>query len=228
MIVPEMAPILVIGASRGIGLEFVRQYRAGGARVIGTYRRQDDAEKLRALGADALPLDVLDAVSIADFGARLAGETLQAAILNAGVYGPRSEGLATPEQDDFDRVMRTNVLAAMRLIPLLAPRIAPGGTLAVLSSRMGSISLTHSSFGWLYRASKAALNSVLKVASIELGARGIVCIALHPGWVRTDMGGSAADLDVADSVVGVRRVIDAAAAADNGGFFSYDGEPLAW
>ena len=220
--------VLVVGASRGIGLEFVRQYRADGARVLATHRAAADAARLRALGAEPLPLDVLDAGAIAGLGRRLAGERLDVAIFNAGVFGPRTPGVVAPEAEAFDMVMHTNVLAAMRLIPLLAPALAGGGRLAVLSSRMGSLSLMQSSSGWLYRASKAALNAALKAASIELGAQGIVCVALHPGWVRTDMGGAGADIDAADSVAGMRRVIAAADAASNGGFFDYGGERLAW
>jgi NAD(P)-dependent dehydrogenase (short-subunit alcohol dehydrogenase family) len=222
------AAVLVVGASRGIGLEFVRQYRGEGVRVLATHRAAADAVRLRALGAEPLPLDVLDAGAVAGLGRRLAGERLDAAILNAGLYGPRTPGVVAPEAEAFDAVMHTNVLAAMRLIPLLAPALAGGGRLAVLSSRMGSLLLMQSSSGWLYRASKAALNAVLKAASIELGAQGIVCVALHPGWVRTDMGGAGADVDVADSVAGMRRVIAAADAASNGGFFDYGGERLAW
>ena len=221
--------VLVVGASRGIGLEFVRQYRADGARVIATHRAPADAACLRALGAEPRLLDVLDAAAIARLGRLLAGERLGTAVISAGVYGPRTSGLVAPESEAFDAVMRTNVLAAMRLIPALVPPLAAArGTLAVLSSRMGSVSLMQSSSGWLYRASKAALNSVLKAASIELGAQGIVCVALHPGWVRTGMGGSGADLQVAESVAGMRRVIAAADASRNGGFFNHDGEPLAW
>jgi len=221
--------VLVAGASRGIGLEFVRQYRAEGARVIATHRAPSDAACLRAMGAEPLQLDVLDAAAIAWLGRKLAGEQLRVAVINAGIYGPRTQGLAAPEEEEFDAVMHTNVLAAMRLIPLLAPPLAAArGRLAVLSSRMGSVSLMQSSSGWLYRASKAALNAVLKAASIELSAQGIVCVALHPGWVRTDMGGAGADIDVADSVAGMRRAIAAADASHNGGFFNYDGERLAW
>jgi NAD(P)-dependent dehydrogenase (short-subunit alcohol dehydrogenase family) len=221
--------VLVVGASRGIGLEFARQYAAAGARVIGTFRAPADAAKLQALGAHAEALDLLDAAATAAFGARLAGETLHLAILCAGVYGPRSEGLAVPSDDDFDQVMHTNVRAPMRLIPLLAPALrAGGGRLAVLSSRMGSVSLMQSTAGWLYRASKAAVNSVLKTASIELGPQGIVCLALHPGWVRTDMGGAAATLEATDSVAGMRRLLAAADASFNGRFFNYDGTELTW
>jgi len=225
----QTAPaVLVVGASRGIGLEFARQYRADGARVIATYRREEDGERLRALGVQPQRLDVRDEAEIAGFGERLGGEILQVAILNAGVYGPRTEGLAVPSGNDFDLVMHTNVLAAMRLIPLLAPKLAAGGTLAVVSSRMGSVSLMQSTSGWLYRASKSALNGVLKAASLELGKQGVTCIALHPGWVRTDLGGPGATVDVADSVAGMRRLLATAEASCNGQFFNYDGEPLTW
>ena len=221
--------VLVVGASRGIGLEFVRQYLAEGRRVIATHRDPAHAAPLRALGAEPRLLDVLDASAIARLGRLLAGERLAVAIVNAGIFGPRTQGLAAPEPADFDAVMHTNVLAAMRLIPALAPPLAAArGRLAVLSSRMGSLSLMQSSSGWLYRASKAALNGVLKAASVDLGAQGIVCLALHPGWVRTDMGGAGADIDAAVSVTGMRRVIEAADAAANGGFFDYAGERLAW
>jgi len=221
--------VLVVGASRGIGLEFVRQYLAEGARVIATHRSPALAAPLRALGAEPRLLDVLDESAVARLGRLLAGDRLAVAIVNAGIYGPRTQGLVAPAAGDFDAVMHTNVLAAMRLIPVLAaPLAAARGRLAVLSSRMGSLSLMQSSSGWLYRASKAALNGVLRAASVELGAQGIVCLALHPGWVRTDMGGAGADIVAADSVAGMRRVIAAADASANGGFFDYRGEPLSW
>jgi NAD(P)-dependent dehydrogenase (short-subunit alcohol dehydrogenase family) len=221
--------VLVVGASRGIGLEFVRQYLADGARVIATHRDPVLAAPLRARGVEPLLLDVLDGPGIARLGRLLAGDRLAVAIINAGVYGPRTQGLVAPEAEDFDAVMHTNVLAAMRLIPVLAPPLAAArGRLAVLSSRMGSLSLMQSSSGWLYRASKAALNAVLKAASVELGAQGIVCLALHPGWVRTQMGGAGAEINVADSVAGLRRVIATADASSNGGFINYDGTQIAW
>jgi NAD(P)-dependent dehydrogenase (short-subunit alcohol dehydrogenase family) len=221
--------VLVVGASRGIGLEFVRQYLADGARVIATHRDPVLAAPLRARGVEPLLLDVLDGPGIARLGRLLAGDRLAVAIINAGLYGPRTQGLVAPEAEDFDAVMHTNVLAAMRLIPVLAPPLAAArGRLAVLSSRMGSLSLMQSSSGWLYRASKAALNAVLKAASVELGAQGIVCLALHPGWVRTQMGGAGAEINVADSVAGMRRVIATADASSNGGFINYDGTQIAW
>jgi NAD(P)-dependent dehydrogenase (short-subunit alcohol dehydrogenase family) len=224
-----MATVLVIGASRGIGLEFVRQYAAEGARVIGTVRRTEDAARLRDIGARPLLLDVVDEATVAEFGVQLHGEKLDVAIYNAGVYGPRTSAIAAPGGLDFDSVMHTNVRAPMQLIPQLVPGLAAtGGKFALVSSRMGSISLMSSTSGWLYRTSKAAANAALRAAAIELGTQGIVCIAFHPGWVRTDMGGAGADIDAATSVAGMRRVLATANASQNGKFLNFNGEQLAW
>lgn len=222
-----MATVLVIGASRGIGLEFAHQYAEAGARVIATARDAAGLQRLRALGAQALALDVTDAASASGLGWRIDGGEFDVAIVAAGVYGPRTSGLEPPSQADFDAVMHTNVLGAMRVLPQIADNLAPGARLAVISSRMGSIGLRAASSGWLYRASKAALNSVLKDASLVLAGRA-VCVALHPGWVRTDMGGAGAEIEVADSAAGLRRMLAALTPADNGGFFNVDGTPLAW
>ena len=224
-----MATILIVGATRGIGREFVRQYASQGDRVIATFRRAQDADALRALGARALPLDILEPDSIAALGQQLDGQPIDLALLVAGVYGPDTTDLSPPSREQFDEVMRTNVLAPMQLISILAQSLeAAQGKLAVLSSRLGSIGLASETGAWLYRASKAALNSVIKSASIRLGARGVVCMALSPGWVRTDMGGPSAPLDVRDSVAALRRVIAAANRSHNGRFLHYTGEQLEW
>ncbi len=224
-----MPTVLVVGATRGIGLEFARQYAADGSRVIATFRRPQDAETLRALGARALRLDALDPDSIAALGQQLDGQPIDVALLVAGVYGPDTIDLSPPSREQFDRVMHTNVLAPMQLIPLLVQSLeAAQGKLAVISSRRGSIGLATDTNSWLYRASKAGLNSAVKSASIQLGARGVVCMALSPGWVRTDMGGPSAPLDVRDSVAALRRVIAAANRSHNGRFLQYTGEQLEW
>lgn len=224
-----MATVLIIGASRGIGLEFARQYAADGARVVATVRRAEDTAKLRELGAKPLLLDVVDEATVAEFGVQLHGEKIDVAIYNAGVYGPRTSAIAAPGGLDFDAVMHTNVRAPMQLIPQLVPGLAAaGGRLALISSRMGSISLMSSTSGWLYRASKAAANAALRSMSLELGPHGIVCVAFHPGWVRTEMGGAGADIDAATSVAGMRRVLASANASQNGKFLNFNGEQLSW
>jgi NAD(P)-dependent dehydrogenase (short-subunit alcohol dehydrogenase family) len=222
-----MKRVLIVGASRGIGLELVRQYRADGDAVTATARSDDGLQRIEALGARALRLDVATTAGAAALAWPIDGEVFDVVVLSAGVYGPRTTGLQTPTEDEFDAVMHTNVLGAMRLLPQLVDALAPGARLAVISSRMGSIGMRGSTAGWLYRASKAALNSVLKDVSLVLAGRAI-CVALHPGWVRTDMGGSEADIDVATSVSDMRRTLAALQPADNGGFFNHDGQPLRW
>ncbi|HEY9024802.1 MAG TPA: SDR family oxidoreductase, partial [Burkholderiaceae bacterium] len=209
-----------------------RQYRAEGARVVATARDDEGLARLSSLGAKALRLDVLDAASAAGLGWQLDGEAFDVAIVNAGVSGRRAQGLDAPAQDDFDHVMRTNVLGPMRVLPVVGEALARprDGTLpvvAVLTSRMGSMGLRTNPSHWLYRASKAAANSVLKDASLALAGRA-TCLALHPGWVRTDMGGAGADINAETSVAGMRRVIAEATPAQTGSFLNYDGAPLKW
>lgn len=218
---------IVIGASRGIGHEFVRQYRAESWQVTATARSEAALADLRALGATALELDVASAESTSRLAWQIDGLAFDIAIVCAGVYGPRSGGLQPPAEADFDAVMHTNVLGAMRVLPQLAEALAPGAKVAVISSRMGSMGLRTSASGWLYRASKAALNSVLKDASLVLGERA-VCVAVHPGWVRTDMGGAGADLALVDSVADMRRTLAALAPEHNGAFLNHDGQALPW
>ncbi len=225
-----MPTALVIGASRGIGLEFTRQYLAGGWTVFATHRSESDRVALRDLGAHTLKLDVHDASDRSGLAWQLDGERLEVAILNAGVYGPRNSTIQNPPTDEqFDLAMRTNVLAAMRLVPILVPLLAPvRGTLAFVSSRMGSIAEANASYGMLYRVSKAAVNMLAKLAHAEYSPLGLRVLTLHPGWVRTDMGGPNADVEVADSIAGMRRVIGDAAAFPSGCYFDWRGQSLAW
>jgi NAD(P)-dependent dehydrogenase (short-subunit alcohol dehydrogenase family) len=220
-----MALALIIGASRGIGLELVRQYLADGWRVIATARKKEDVEMLATMGAEAHKLDVTNVEAVAGLGWKLDGEEPDVAILNAGIYGPRTDGF--PMQTDFDAVMHTNVLAAMRLLPIIAPLVsAARGKLAVMSSRMGSLSERNGSSGSLYRASKAALNSVLIDTAHQ--NPGATCAALHPGWVRTDMGGPGATLALEDSARGIRRVLSQLPASEQPVYRDYDGTPIGW
>ncbi|MBW9104433.1 SDR family oxidoreductase [Paraburkholderia phenoliruptrix] len=225
-----MKTVLIVGASRGIGQEFVRQYKESGWRVLATARDGAALDALSQLGAQPYSVDVTEPADIAALGWKLDGEHVDLAIVVSGVYGPRSEGIETITAEDFDHVMHTNVRGPMQLMPILLPLVEEtGGVLAVISSRMGSIADPSGTSGWLYRVSKAALNDALKLASLE--AQRATCVSLHPGWVQTDMGGAQAAVHPTRSVSGMREVLAQAAAsreAFNGRFYQYDSTQLDW
>mgnify|MGYP000240480307 CR=1 FL=1 len=181
---------------------------------------------LRAQRATAIALDVTSAESTSRLAWQLDGAAFDVIVHVAGVL-KRQTGLEPPTDADFDHTMHANVLAPMRVLPQLVDKLAPGAKLALISSKMGSMGARNATSSWLYRASKAAANSVLKDISLEWAGKA-VCVSFHPGWVRTDMGGAGADIGVEDSVAGMRRVIAGLAAQDNGRFLNYDGSEIPW
>jgi NAD(P)-dependent dehydrogenase (short-subunit alcohol dehydrogenase family) len=217
--------VLVIGGSRGIGHEFVRQYLAAGDTVIATARDAEALQELESLGAKPLKVDVTDPASISGLGWQLDGEKLDLALYVAGVY-THGGAKEPPSQAEFDRAMRTNVLGAMQAIPQVAPMVeAAAGSFVFVTSQMGRIADVDNSYGWVYRASKAALN--MAVVSAQPDYPQATFVAINPGWVQTDMGGAGAPLKVQDSVAAMRRAIASITAADRGAFINYDGERFA-
>jgi NAD(P)-dependent dehydrogenase (short-subunit alcohol dehydrogenase family) len=223
-----MALALITGANRGLGLEFARQYVRDGWRVIGCCRDPDAALDLANAGAEVMKMDVTQVADITAASKRLAGTNIDVLVCNAGVSGTRAPVLNAVTQADFDQVMRTNVLGPMWLSSSFADCMLAGGKIAYVSSRMGSIGAMSNAGSALYRASKAALNAVVKAVALELASRDVTAIALHPGWVKTDMGGSGADIDAPTSIAGMRAVIERAEPSVSGHFFDYTGKEIPW
>ena len=220
-----MKSILIIGASRGIGLELVRQYTEDGRRVIATVRDDAGRERVQALGADVLTVDVAHPASVSGLAWQLDGEKLDLAIYVAGIIR-RPNALTPPTQQDFDAVMHTNVLGAMQAIPQVAPLVeAAQGRFAFISSELGRIGGVASSHTWLYRVSKAALN--MAVASAQHDYPRATLVALHPGWVQTEMGGEQAPLTAPESVAAMRATLARLTPAHKGQFLQRDGTPFA-
>jgi len=216
-----MSTVLVLGASRGIGLELVRQYREAGQRVIATARDAAGLSRLTGLGAMALKVDVAQPASISGLAWQLDGEKLDTAIYVAGVIS-RADARTPPTQPEFDHLMHTNVLGAMQALPQVAPLVeAAHGRFGFISSDMGRIQGVESSYSWTYRVSKAALNMV--VASARHDYPRAILAALSPGWVQTDMGGDQAPLTVQASAQALRQTLARLTPADSGGFFQVDG-----
>jgi NAD(P)-dependent dehydrogenase (short-subunit alcohol dehydrogenase family) len=224
-----MPTILIVGASRGLGLEFVRQFSAAGWRAIGTVRDMARGADVSKAGGEVYLCDVTDPASVERLGARLAKDSIDVLVCNAGIYSGRDWKLGGTDYADFEQILRTNTLAPLRVVEALVEPVARGAQkkIVLMSSRMGSNA--QSSGGSMpYRVSKAALNSVAKNLSIELAPRGITTVCTHPGWVRTDMGGASAAIDPAESIAGLRKVIEGLKPSDNGKFFNYDGSELPW
>lgn len=222
-----MPNALIIGASRGIGHELVRQLGAQGWNVFATARTDEALDALRDMNAQAFNLDVAKPESLAGLGWQLDGEKFDLAIYVAGVFGPREGSRTPPTRQDFDLVMHTNVLGAMQAMPMIAPMVeAAKGKFIFISSDMGSVGEASNSYGWIYRSSKAALNMVVKSAVPDYPEATMA--VLHPGWVRTDMGGEGAPLSVEESVRGVLQVIAALQKEESGAYRNYAGKHIAW
>ena len=236
MATPQARTVLVTGANRGLGLEFVRQYAGDGWKVWAACRSPKSAKELKALqaqhadGISILALDVTDSDSIRSAAAQLRGEPIDLLLNNAGVGGPPAQKIGSLDYAAWARVIDANVLGPARVVEAFVGNVAKGRgkRIVTLTSRMGSIEDNTSGGSYAYRSSKAGVNAVMKSFSIDLAPRGITCVVVHPGWVRTDMGGAGGKLAPAESVKALRALIDSLKAKDTGKFFDYDGSELPW
>jgi NAD(P)-dependent dehydrogenase (short-subunit alcohol dehydrogenase family) len=230
---------LITGANRGLGLEFVRQYADDGWRIHACCRRP--SEELDAISRDnrkvtVFPLDVADHVQIERLSRTLQGEDIDVLLNNAGVLGRvpfasggvEAQAFGRMDYDDWSRILRINVFGPMRMAECFLPHVLRSGQkkIVTLTSMLGSMGLNTIGGLYGYRSSKAAINAVMMSMSVDLQRQGVLAVALHPGWVKTEMGGSGADIDASTSVQGLRRVIAGLKLEDLGRVYAYDGSPL--
>lgn len=228
-----MKMALIVGASRGLGLGLVEEYLGRGWRVIATARPGASADMFRPLGAahgDALQIERVDInlpETVADLARRIAPSSLDLLFVNAGVSLGPDETASEVSDDEFAHLMVTNALSPMRVISRLLPSVRPDGAVAAMSSRLGSVAL-NTDGGWeVYRASKASLNTLVRSFAIRQGdARTYLCVS--PGWVRTDMGGDEAPLDVRTSVAGMADALEARSGTGGVHYIDYENNPIEW
>jgi len=229
-----MTTVLITGANRGLGLEFVKQYAARGFEVLATCRNLKDAEALQVLAqkpshhVKIYPLDVTKADSIKTLVNMLQGKPIDILLHNAGTLGNPKEMFGEISSSDMLTVFNTNCVGPLKLSEALLPQLLQSElkTIVAVSSSMGSIASNESGGYYTYRVSKAALNAVLQSMAIDLAPQGIRVLALHPGWVKTRMGGEGALISPEESVQGMCKVIDDEVRLPAPGFYRYDGQMI--
>jgi len=225
-----MPTVFITGAGRGLGLEFAKQYASDGWRVHATVRDPKKADALQTLGSAVTVhrLDVRDFKATAELGREIAREAIDVAIANAGISPGHKVSIAEIDEDAWLDTFAVNSVAPMAVAGALLPALkrGEGKKLIAITSRMGSIAENTAGGSYPYRASKAALNAAWH--SLANDHREVIAVVLHPGWVRTDMGGSSAPVGPTDSIAGMRRVIAKLKQSDSGKFFDFEGKELPW
>ncbi len=231
--------VLITGANRGLGLGLARVYLEDGWNVIAVNRSSSDAlESLQNGRLEIRTCDLTDDAQLQAMAKSLAGRPVDVLINNAGRMAKSSpdetsrgvQGFGHFDRELWREVFDINLFTPMYLSELLSANLSRSerGRVVILSSMLGSMTLNSSGGLYAYRASKAGVNAIVKSLSIDLADRGIIAIAQHPGWVRTDMGGRGADIDIETSVTGMKAVFDGLTPADSGKLFSWDGSEMPW
>jgi len=231
-----MKTVLITGANRGIGLEHTRAFVARGIRVFAAARSPDDADELNALAAThsgkitVLGYDAAHPESPALVKVAVGDMPIDLLLANAGVGSGERESFGSVDVEDVIQLIRINSIAPLKLAEALAENVARSERklMAFQSSQLGSIGNNTSGGRYGYRISKAALNMVAKGISSDLGSRGVIAVALHPGWVKTRMGGASAPVSVQQCIAGQQRLFDRLTISASGHFFNYDGTELPW
>tara|TARA_Y100001934_G_scaffold143851_1_gene172797 strand:- start:1316 stop:2011 length:696 start_codon:yes stop_codon:yes gene_type:complete len=227
--------VFITGTTRGIGLELVRQFLEAGSKVFATARHpeSDALQSLKAVHGDELQLLTLDVTNSTEIQAAvtsLAGQPVNLLINNAGLYQSRSDDAESLATETWLQEFHVNAIAPFMVTRALRGNLAAAddALVAMISSKMGSMADNTSGGAYSYRSSKAALNAVTVCLAQDLAGDGTRVVALHPGWVRTDMGGANAPVDASQSASGLRKVMTGIDENQNGGFFDYTGAAIPW
>ncbi|WP_119273330.1 SDR family oxidoreductase [Taklimakanibacter deserti] len=227
--------VLVAGASRGLGLELARQFAERDWQVIATVRNLDGAPDLARLQTERPDriainrLDIADQSSVAAFKAEIGDRRLDVLYINAGIMGPRHHDPMRISDDEFQSLMLTNALAPVRFATTFLGNLREGtGVFVFMTSQLGSVARNEGGDYDLYRASKAALNTLTRSFVARLGARKLAVLSFHPGWVKTDMGGAKAPLDAETSVAGMIGIVEGARGTSGHRFLDYQGNVIPW
>jgi NAD(P)-dependent dehydrogenase (short-subunit alcohol dehydrogenase family) len=231
-----MPAVLITSANRGLGLEFAAQYLTDGWHVYAACRQPQSAEKLQYLARDKenridiLAMDVTNASSIDRAAAKIPDGAIDVLINSAGITGKPGQKTGNVDYVSWAQVLDVNTMGPLRVTEAFVQHIARSERKLVvtITSGMGSLADNTSGGSVAYRSSKAAVNMVMRSVAIDLAPRGISCVLVNPGWVRTDMGGAGATLSAQESVTALRRLIATFGLAQSGKFFNYDGREYPW
>jgi NAD(P)-dependent dehydrogenase (short-subunit alcohol dehydrogenase family) len=231
-----MSTVLITGTNRGLGLEFSRQYAESGWNVLACCRNPEEADALNALAArygniQIHALDVGDFRQIDNLALQLGDRPIDVLLLNSGIYGDTADtGFGALDYPQWSRTLLINAQAPVRMTEAFLPHLLRGKLRLIvpITSLMGSMADNRGGGSLMYRSSKAALNAAMKTLSIDLKPQGVGVLILHPGWVKTDMGGAQAPTSVTESVAGMIRVIREFTLEDSGHFVNFKGVELPW
>ncbi|MAF49735.1 MAG: SDR family oxidoreductase [Rhodospirillales bacterium] len=227
-----MSTVFITGANRGLGLEFVKQYADAGWRVLASCRDVARAGELKSLKGtlELIQLDVTDHAAIEKLAEDLSDDNIDILINNAGVLLDYGSRLGNIDHAAVSASFEINAFAPLKICECFTDHVARSEmkVMTAITSRLASIEENTSGGGYAYRASKAALNALMRGVAGDLAGRGVTVAMFHPGWVRTRMGGRSAAVDPADSVRGIRSIIAELGPEQSGTFLSYDGEVLPW
>ncbi len=229
-----MPSIMITSANRGLGLEFVRQYAADGWTIFAACRNPDAADDLHELtrsgSITVLPIDVTDLSSVRHAAAGLNGESIDVLLNSAGIIGKPGQRTGHIDYESWEQVLNVNTMGPLRVTEAFVEHVARSERKLIVTITSGLGSLTDNTSGGSipYRSSKAAVNMAMRSAAIDLAPRGIACVLVNPGWVKTDMGGPGAPLTPSESVAALKSLIATFGLSHSGKFFHYDGREYAW